>query len=178
MKSLSIALLLFFGSSAILSAQTIDSEKSKVNFSISNMKWRTVEGSFSKFSGTANFNDKDLAKANFEISIPVSSIDTDNSKRDKHLQAEEYFNSAKYSNITFKSTFVNATATGIDITGKLTIKGVSKTVTIPFKYETTSNGYLLKGDLELDRYDYKVGSDGTFAMGRKVQLEILCYLKN
>ena len=174
--ALFIAILFNLGGS--LKAQTIDTDKSRANFSISNMKIGSVLGSFSEFSGTSNFDTRDITKSSFEISIPVSSIDTKNPKRDAHLQAEEYFNAGVHPNITFKSAFVNPTAIGLDITGKLNIKGTEKTVTIPFRYETTEEGYLLKGNFVLDRYDFKVGGKGSFAMGREVKLEILCYLKN
>lgn len=161
-----------------LKPETLDKSKSSVSFSISNLYVNTVEGSFSDFTGKVVFDAQKPENSTFKIKIPVSSIDTENKDRDKHLQAEEYFNSEKFPYIIFTSSFVKKTALGLDITGNLSIKGVSKKFTIPFTYSKNDGGYLLKGNFELDRYDFKVGSDGSFSMGIEVNLKIDCYIKS
>lgn len=175
--------LLFCGAMILSSAykvpkQTIDSAKSSISFSISNLYVNTVEGNFMGFEGDVKLDLKNLGNSSFEIKIPVSNINTENKDRDNHLQAEEYFNSSKFPFIIFTSTNVISTAKGLDISGKLNIKGITKTITIPFKYETTKEGYLLIGNFQVDRYDFKVGSEGSFGMGRMVDLKIQCLIKN
>ncbi len=176
--------IVLVGSAIVLSSllfilnQKIDSQKSTVTFSISNLFVNTVEGSFRNFEGEASFDIENPEKSSFKIKIPVSSINTENEDRDKHLQAEEYFHSEKFPFVEFNSTFVNKTAEGIDISGMLKIKGVTKEFTIPFNSEKTKEGYHLTGKLEIDRFDFNVGSEGSFSMGRKVELGIDFYIKN
>lgn len=179
MKLFSILLLAFtsFTSSNIETQNKFDTEKSVVNFTISNMGLMTVNGSFTNFKGVANFNANEISKSSFSLNLAVSGIDTKNEKRDEHLQAKEYFDAASHPNISFTSSSVAAAVTGINITGKLKMKGVTKEITIPFTYESAEGGYLLVGDFKIDRFDFGVGGSGSFAMGREVNLAVKCFVK-
>lgn len=171
-------LSIVLSSSFIVHEKGLDSQKSGVSFSINNMIFNTVEGSFKNFKGEVEFDINKPESSSFKIQIPVASIDTENEDRDKHLLAKKYFDAEKYPFIEFNSTFVNKTAEGFDITGNLKIKGLIKAFTIPFTSEKTKDGFLLKGQFEIDRYDFKVGPSGSFGMGREVSLKINCFLKN
>tara|TARA_R110002124_G_scaffold102597_3_gene250813 strand:- start:288 stop:833 length:546 start_codon:yes stop_codon:yes gene_type:complete len=176
MKYIFLSALFFFVKAGSNPSQEVQPSKSKISFSISNMIVNTVEGSFTDFSGEVFFDINKMENSRFQIKIPVASIDTDNEERDKHLMAEDYFYKDKFPYAVFTSSFVNKTAEGFDITGKLSVRGESKTITIPFSYTKTSDGYLLKGEYEIDRYDFKIGDKGSFLMGRDVDLEIQCYI--
>lgn len=178
MKKVIGLLLAVCGTLSMATAQTIDSKNSVVNFEIKNMKVRTVLGKLSNLSGAVNFKPESIEESSFSINIPLNTMDTKEEKRDEHLQAEEYFNTAQYPNMTFVSTGISKTTNGMDITGNLTIKGVSKSVSLPFTYEKTAVGYLLKSNFKLDRYDFNVGSDGSFAMGRSVAIEVEVFVKS
>ncbi|UTW61232.1 YceI family protein [bacterium SCSIO 12741] len=169
MLILSIALLGFNFAIAQNSVKTSDS---KVNFEISNMGFKTVDGNFTGMTGTINFNPQNLPASSFDVCIDASTVNTENEKRDHHLKEEDFFHVEKYPKICFKSSSIAKSGESFTVTGTLTMHGVSKTVTIPFTYSDST----FKGKLTIDRYDYKVGSDGGFMVGREVMLEIICVI--
>jgi polyisoprenoid-binding protein YceI len=155
-------------------AQVINTEKSVVRFSLSNMKWKTVEGSFKGMQGSVKFNPQELNKARFNVCIDVSTVNTENEKRDEHLKNEDFFEISKYPKICFVSTSVTRSGNDFLVVGKLTVKNVTKTVSIPFTY----NKGVLAGNLEIKRLEYNVGEDtGTFMVGDEVSLTIVCETK-
>src|SRR5262249_41074029 len=89
-------------------------------------------GRFNDYSGKFDI-EKDPAKTSFFLSIKVDSVDTNNVKRDEHLRAPDYFNSKQFPNITFQSTKVKPVEGGFDLTGDLTIHGVTKSVSFHLK---------------------------------------------
>ena len=100
------------------------------------------------------------------ISRIPASINTDNDARDNHLRTPDFFDAARFPTITFKSTSVKQVAQGeLDVTGTLTIKGVSKTLTVPVKSWITAPNPTKPGEdlagmeatLKLNRLDYNVG---------------------
>src|SRR5690242_12683495 len=93
--------------STSLMAQTkwnVDPVHSSLKFTVSHMVISDVEGGFKKFTGTVLSNNPDFVDASIEFSVDVNSLSTDNDMRDNHLKTDEFFNAAKYPNITFKST--------------------------------------------------------------------------
>ena len=112
--------------------QTIDSNSSKVDFSISNMKWNTVEGSFSGMQGTVSFSPDDLTTSVFEVCIDSSSVNTKNKRRDVHLKKSDFFGVDRYPKICIESTNVIRTTSGYKLIGTLTMNGITKEVEIPF----------------------------------------------
>ena len=156
---------------APLKAQEIITEKSKIHFEISNMGFRTVEGTFGGFEGDMNFNPLDLKNASFNVFIKVNTVDTDNKKRDEHLLKDDFFDAINYPKISFQSTSITKTKSGYSATGKLSMHGITKEVTIPFTY----NNNTFTGKLILNRLDYEVGADtGTFMVGNEVIINITC----
>ncbi len=159
---------------ASLKAQHINTETSKVSFEVSNMKFRTVEGTFSGMTGTANFDASDLKNSVFDICIDASTVNTENEKRDTHLKNEDFFHVDKHPQICFVSTSISKTNTGFEATGNLSMHGVTKVVTVPFTYENKT----IKAKLDINRLDYKVGEDfGTFMVGNEVEIWIEARLK-
>ena len=109
-------------------------------------------GSISGFNGTILFNPTDLSRSSFDVSMDVTTIQTGDSKRDGHLQAEKYFNSEKYPKLTFKSKEIEkGEKEGTFLTtGDLTIKGITKEVIIPFTFEDNT----FKGKYKIHRADF------------------------
>lgn len=151
-------------------AQQSDSETSVVNFRIGNMRINTVSGTFTGMQGTVKFDTEDLTNSSFSVCIDAASVDTGNNRRDRHLREEEYFDVERYPEICYVSDIISRSDEGFVTRGKLTIKGITRIVTIPFKKE----GNNLKGTLSLNRLDYNVG-DGvsTFLVSNPVELEII-----
>ena len=97
----------------------------------------TARGKFNQFSGTIILDRDHPERSSVSARIQAGSIDTGISKRDDHLRSEEFFNVAKYPEITFKSRNVTRTGTEAgDITGDLTMHGVTKSVTLHVKLVT------------------------------------------
>lgn len=137
------------------------------------MKVNTVDGTIKGMKGDIEFNKDKPEKAKFDVSIDVNTIETGIGRRDKHLKNEDFFEVTKYPTISFKSDNVKKTTTGYTSTGTLTIKDVSKKVTIPF---TVSNN-TLTGNFSINRKTYHVGeSTSSFTVGEDIDIIIKCVL--
>ena len=97
-----------------------------------------VGGRFTKFDGTIEIDRASPAASTVKLKIDAASIDTGNPTRDKHLNSADFFDTAKFPEITFNSTKVAAKSKDVyDVTGDLTIRGVTKTVALT----VTANGF-------------------------------------
>ncbi|TXE10344.1 polyisoprenoid-binding protein [Gelidibacter salicanalis] len=104
----------------------VDASHSEVGFKVKHMMISTVKGAFEKFDASAETESDDFKNAKFNFSAKVDSINTKNEDRDTHLKSEDFFNAEKYPELTFKSTSFD----GNKIVGDLTIKDVTKEVTL------------------------------------------------
>src|SRR5258706_1402922 len=119
-----------------LSAETfsIDPAHSEVGFTIRHLV-SNVRGRFDDFSGKINLDSKTLTASSVAFHIKATSIDTSVPDRDKHLRSGDFFDVEKFPEITFKSESIKATSKDkYDVTGTLTLHGVSKRVTLPVSY--------------------------------------------
>jgi len=151
------------------------SDKSSVKFSIKNFGINTG-GSFNGPTGTITFDKDNPEKASFNMSVEAASVNTDNDSRDSHLRKAEYFDVANHPAITFTSEKVTAMGDKLSVTGQLSIKGVSKTVTIPFTAAAKDNGYQFEGSFQLNRRDYKVGGNSV-VLGDNVTVTLSVFAK-
>ncbi len=124
------ALVLASPSLAFAAEYVIDSAHSGANFSVKHMMVSNVRGSFSKVSGSANIDEKDITKSTVEASIDTTTINTNEPKRDEHLRGADFFDTEKYPTITFKSTKVEKAGGNLKVTGNLTMHGVTKLVVL------------------------------------------------
>jgi polyisoprenoid-binding protein YceI len=112
---------------ALASTWDIDPAHTTVEFSVRHMMVTTVKGQFQKVKGTVELDEKDATKSTVEASIETASIDTREAKRDGHLKSADFFDAAKFSTITFKSTKIEKAGKGkFKVTGDLTMHGISK----------------------------------------------------
>src|SRR5277367_4694717 len=81
----------------------IDSAHSDAHFSVKHLMISNVQGDFGHISGTADYDGEHFGKASVEATIPVADINTREEKRDGHLKGPDFFDMAKYPNMTFKS---------------------------------------------------------------------------
>jgi len=105
----------------------IDPNHTTFGFTVQHMMISNVPGEFDKFSGQITYSPTDLANAKADITIDAASINTRVDGRDADLKGPNFFDAAKYPNITFVSTKFTPTA----ITGNLTMKGITQAVAIP-----------------------------------------------
>ena len=147
---------------------------SKVHFVIKNFGINTG-GDFSNLRGTIHFSPESLSDAHFSVSVSVSTIDTDNSMRDNNLKGDEYFDAAKFPQISLVSTKVDKTNKTGDgyfyFTGNLTIKGITKPISFPFQAKAEGNGYLFTGNFQIDRTAFNVG-DKNVVLGNIVSVTL------
>jgi polyisoprenoid-binding protein YceI len=111
-------------------AWEIDAAHTRVGFSVPHLMVSEVEGAFKTFSGSALLEEKDLTKSQVEFSIDAASIDTGNADRDKHLKSAEFFDVQNHPKITFKSKKITKAGKAYKLQGDLTIRGVTKPVTL------------------------------------------------
>jgi polyisoprenoid-binding protein YceI len=120
-------------------------------------KSKDPSGSFDKISGDIDFDEKNLDACKFNLKIEVSSINTGNGMMNKKAQTEEWFDAKKHPDIKFKSTKVEKKESEYSITGDLTIKGITKSYTIPATYSKSGGKITFKGKFNVDRIEFKVG---------------------
>ncbi len=131
------------------------------DFSIE-FKSKDPSGSFKIMEGQIDFDEKDLDNSNFDFKIDVRSISTGNGMMTKKAQTPEWFDSAKHPYAKFKSTKVEKKEGNLyNITGNLTIKGITKTVTVPANYSKSGSKITFKGTFNINRIDFKVGKKST-----------------
>ena len=120
---------------AIATKWAIDPTHSEVQFKIKHLVISTVTGSFKSFQGTMQSEGDSFDNAQVEFALEVDSIDTNQEMRDGHLKGEEFFDAAKYPTIKFESTsFVKESGDTYKLTGNLTMKDVTKPVTLDVEY--------------------------------------------
>ena len=125
-------------------------------------------GSFTSMSGDIYFDDADLVNSKFNLSIDVSTISTGNGMRNKKAQTSEWFNATTYPNIKFKSTSIVKNANGYVITGYLTMRGITKTYSIPAVKTKSGNTITFSGSFSVDRIEFKVGKKSTVVPDKMV----------
>lgn len=108
---------------------TIDSAHTFPNFTINHLGFSTLHGRFDKTSGSLRM-DRAKGTGSVAIVIETASISTGFAKRDDHLRSPDFFNAAEFPEITFKSTKVSFNDKRATVVGNLTMKGVTKSVTL------------------------------------------------
>lgn len=108
---------------------TIDPTHSEVGFKVKHMMFTNVKGLFNDYSANIRFND-DLKDADLQFEAQINSIFTNNADRDAHLKGADFFDAEQFPTLQFKSTKIEGSGSDYEITGDLTIKGVTKPVTL------------------------------------------------
>jgi polyisoprenoid-binding protein YceI len=156
----------------------IDPVHSSIKFSIRHFVAKTT-GNFGQFEGTLEVNRSDLTKSSAQATIQIPSVDTDNEKRDAHLQEDDYFGAAANPVMTFTSTDWAATDSEdhFKVTGDLSFNGVTKPVTLEVELlgfgEGMRGAYLSGWEAKttIDRTEWGVDG-GQPAVGNEVDITI------
>tara|TARA_R110001592_G_scaffold325782_4_gene606265 strand:+ start:171941 stop:174862 length:2922 start_codon:yes stop_codon:yes gene_type:complete len=155
----------------------IDSSHTYVDFGIRHFLAQS-KGSFDAIGGSFVFDAENLDASSLTLSLDVASINTRNENRDGHLKSADFFDVANYPKITFVSTKIEKSSNGAIATGNMTIKNVTKEVSIPmvllgyqnidtddFKRQFVS----FEGEFEISRTDFSIG-DASPALGDVVKV--------
>lgn len=166
---------------ALANTYTIDASHSSVGFSIRHLVSKT-KGTFGSFSGSVTYDAQHPGKSSFNGTIDVSSLDTQNERRDGHLQSADFFDVAKFPTIVFASTKVEKKKDMLHVTGNLTMHGITKSVMIPVEVLGSGTNPMngkkqigLAGELTIKASDFGVNSWENFnaILGDDVKIEIL-----
>ncbi|MCH8013044.1 MAG: polyisoprenoid-binding protein [Candidatus Marinimicrobia bacterium] len=149
----------------------IDPAHSSVQFTIQHMLISEVTGKFHEFSGKAIISEDDFSSAQIEGFVNIGSIDSGNERRDNHLKLEDFFYAEKYPEMTFKSTKVEKiNMDTYQITGDLTIRGVTKTVVFDAKHGGTITAFGTQrmgwqATTTINRFDFGINWNKTIETG-------------
>ncbi|MFO0932802.1 MAG: YceI family protein [Planctomycetota bacterium] len=168
-----------FGSLAQAEPQKfdVDAVHSAVIFRIQHMGAGYTYGRFNGISGSVTWDAANPSASSVSIKVATASVDTGNKDRDNHLRSPDFFDAAKFPEITFSSTSVKASGTTLEVAGKLSLHGVTKDVTVTM--EKTGEGKGREGEalvgfegvLQIKRTDYGM-TYGAGALGDDVRLTI------
>lgn len=115
----------------------IDASHSEIQFKVKHLVITTVTGSFTEFSGAVEAGDT-FENANISFEANTASISTNSDQRDGHLKSGDFFDAEKFPKLSFKSTKFSKKGDGFELTGDLTIKDVTNTVTLAVEYGGTA----------------------------------------
>ena len=167
----------------VTGSYSIDPTHSRIGFVARHAMVTKVRGSFNEFEGDGYFDAENPGSSKLQLTIKAASIDTRNADRDGHLRSNDFFDMDTYPEITFVSTDVEkADDDTYRVTGDLTIKGVTKPVTVDFEYtgaatDPFGNSRIgLEGKTTVNRKDWGISwnaalETGGVLVGEKVTLE-------
>jgi polyisoprenoid-binding protein YceI len=138
----------------------VDTANAKINFTVEGI-FGLVHGSFTGLQADIRFNEKDLPGSSFSASVDAKSVSTGISLRNSDLRnKEEWFNTDKYPRISFQSKKIEKTSNGYKAVGDLTIKGITKTIEIPFTFSSKDATGIFQSQFTIQRMDFKLGKPG------------------
>jgi polyisoprenoid-binding protein YceI len=108
----------------------IDPAHSDVSFAIRHLMLSKIRGAFHGLTGTITLGESGEVPLKIEAEIDVTTVDTQEPKRDGHLQAPDFFNSGEHGKMTFVSTSISGSGPAFTAVGDLTLRGVTKSVTL------------------------------------------------
>ncbi|SNS04031.1 YceI family protein [Hymenobacter mucosus] len=159
----------------------IDPTHSEVQFKIKHLVISTVTGSFKKFEGQAVTENDSFENAQVSFALDVNSIDTNQEQRDEHLRNNDFFDAATYPQITFTSTSLTQKGSDYKLTGNLTVKDVTKPVTLDVEFGGVANdfygnekaGFEISGKINRKEFGltfHAVTEAGSIVLGDDVKL--------
>src|SRR4029078_3879961 len=125
--------------------------------SVKHLVINNIRGRFNEYSGAIVYDEQDITKSSVKVPIKAASINTDFKFRDDHLRAPDFFDVAKYPEITFKSTRIEKRGAAYAAVGIFTLHGVAKEIVLPFKVNGKSS---FQGETHL-------GAEATIVIDRR-----------
>jgi polyisoprenoid-binding protein YceI len=131
-----------------------------------------VEGKFKGLVANINFDPANLISSSVFATVDASTLDTDNTLRNRHLrEKEDFFEVAKYPKITMKSTKIEKAGNGYIGYFDMTIKSITKSLKVPFTFSNTNNKATFSGNFIINRRDWAIGGN-TLGMANEVNINL------
>jgi len=150
----------------------MDAAHSVIGFSIRHFEISFVRGRFKDFNGLIRYDASDVTKSTVEFTAKIESIDTGVGGRDNHLRSADFFDAAKFPEMTFKSTKVEKKGKNAYVLhGDFTLKGVTKPISLPFtltgaiKDNRGNTRFGVAGETKINRRDYGINWGSSMANG-------------
>ena len=140
----------------------LDASHSQLGFVARHAMVTKVRGSFTDVTGTASVDGANPSASSLSVTIKADSINTRSEGRDAHLRSADFFDVEKYPEITFTGTDFSIDGDTVDVTGDLTIKGTTHSVTVPLEYQGAvidpwgNERIGFEGSVVINRQDYGV----------------------
>lgn len=161
---------------------TIDASHSRLGFVARHAMVTKVRGQFAGFEGTATIDTANPSASKVDLAIDVASVDTRSADRDGHLKSGDFFDAEQYPHLTFTSTTVERDGAEWTITGDLTIKDVTRPVTIAFEETGSARDPFgnvrvgFEGETTINRKDFGLSWNAALETGgvlvsEKIKLE-------
>ncbi len=161
---------------------TFDPAHTSIGFVVKHLMAAKVRGGFKSFSGSIE-QGEDAESTSVTVSIDTASIDTGAVDRDNHLRSPDFFDAEKHPTISFESTQITGEGTDYTVVGDLSIKGVTKQVTIDMTYGGLMSDpwgnekAIFSGSTTIDREEFGLTwnqalETGGWLVGKKVDIEL------
>lgn len=128
--ALTALILVVFAPAAVAASYKVDPAHSQIGFTVDHLMFFKVTGYFTEFEGTIEADPAAKTLAAAQATIKAESIDTRIEKRDNHLRSPDFFDVAKYPELTFVTRSVSGSGSSITVTGDLTMHGVTREVVL------------------------------------------------
>lgn len=177
--SLFIAIGLFVATQVVgQTSWKLDKVHSKMTFTVTHLSMSEVDGVFKDYDVTITAANPDFSDAVVEMTADLKTVDTNNEMRNGHLQKDDMFDTANHPTLSFKSTGIKKIAEKkFALTGDLTMKGVTKPVTLDFILLGTGKDRRSQKDMAgfkvsgiINRTDFGVGNMPALVVGHEVEL--------
>ncbi len=178
MKKLTVLVLTLLVSAASFAQKwTVDKAHAKLGFTLTHLMLSEVDGSFKSFDASIMSSKEDFSDAVFEMNADLKQLSTNNEMRDGHLQKPDMFDTEKFPTMTFKSTSITpAGPKKYKLVGNLTIKGVTKPITLDLTFNGTGTnrqgkklaGFKATGTV--NRTEFGVGTMPSAVVSEEIEL--------
>jgi len=115
-----------------------------------------ADGRFHRFAGDVSVDPRDPTTARISITVEAASIDTANTKRDNHLRSQDFFWVERHPTIVFESLRATQQGGGALVVGRLTVRGVTREITVPTTVTVAPDELVARGEFDLKRTDYEM----------------------
>lgn len=126
----SLALLFLYSTGFAATTYVVDTPHTQIHFSVTHLMFFKVRGTFTEFSGEVDVDPAAQTLTAARATIQTASVDTREAKRDEHLRSDDFFDAENHPTITFVSKSVTGTGENIEVVGDITIRGVTKEITL------------------------------------------------